>query len=265
MGERWYVYAITASDAHLPASVSGFGGLLEILPYGELGAVVSCIGSADVNGAAPASTAENLVRHERVVEAVCPGGALPARFGTTLPTRKAVTQAMATQYHALLADLRRIGDKVEMGIAALWQERDPAPLPVPERTPEMSGRPGLDATPADRRGLAYLHERQAAYQRTATARERAEALARDLDVALRPFVLDCRRSLSPSERLALRDRYLLDHEQASAFQQAFDEVRQRHAEVRFLLSGPWPPYSFVTPPARHDPKEQSRNQILENM
>lgn len=262
MGERCYVYAITTSKAHLSASVSGFGGPLWILPYKDLGAVVSYVGSADVGGIAPASTAENLVRHEQVVEAVCSDGALPVRFGTILPTPEALTHAMATQYSTLLADLRRIGDKVEMGITALWQQRNSASLP--EGDVDMSGRSALDAASADRRGLAYMHNRQVAYRQTTAARQRAHTLAHDLDAALHPFVLDCHRSLCPSTRIALRDRYLLDHEQASAFQQAFDELRQRHAEVRLLLSGPWPPYSFVTPPARHDLQGQSPTQMREN-
>jgi hypothetical protein len=263
MSERCYVYAITASDAHLPEGVSSFGGPLCILPYGELGAVVSCIGTADVDGIEPAPTAENLLRHERVVEAVCAGRALPVRFGTILPTPEAVAQAVAAQYHTLLADLDRIGDKIEMGIAALWQEK--VPFPLGEHNPETSGRSSPDMASADRhRGLAYLHSRQAEYRQTEAAREKAHTLARDLDAELRPFVLDCRRSLCPSARLALRDRYLVEHKRASAFQKAFDEVRQRHSEVQLLLSGPWPPYSFVAPPARHNPERQSCTQLHMN-
>src|SRR5690348_14130162 len=99
MVEHYYIYAISAPDIRLPESVSGFGGPLHILPCGELGAVVSRVHASDADGVTPASTAENLMRHEAVVEAVWAGGpALPVRFGTVLPNSDAVTHALAAQY-----------------------------------------------------------------------------------------------------------------------------------------------------------------------
>jgi hypothetical protein len=253
MGEHYYVYAITAPDTQLPQSVSVFGGPLLMVSYRDLGAIVSRIGTPETDGMAPSATAENLLRHERVVEmARSHGRALPVRFGTVLPSREAVAQALATQHATLLDDLRRIGDKNEIEIAALWGLATEKP-PSAQRNPEVGGQPEPDTAPVGRRaGLAYLLSRQAEYRQAESARERAQTLARDLDARLRPLALECRRSLCPTERLALRDRYLVENERTGAFKQAFDEVRLRHQEVRFLLSGPWPPYSFVTPPARHD-------------
>jgi hypothetical protein len=257
MSEQYYVYAVAAVDTPLPAGVSGFGGPLHLLACGQLGAVVSVLRAADAGDAGdarPAATTDNLVRHEQVVEAVCAAGAaLPVRFGTVLPTAEAVTRALAAQEDTLRADLGRIGDKIEEGVAVLWPSAG-ATSTMAQPSAEVGGRAGDDAAPGrgGRRGVAYLRGRQAEYRRAEANQARAEALARDLDAALRPHALDCRRSLCPSERLALRDRYLLERTQASAFQATFDEVRQRHPEVRFLLSGPWPPYSFVTPPALPD-------------
>lgn len=259
MGERYYIYAIAASDSRLPENVSGFGDRPRILPYGELGAVVSRIGTAVAGGTMPPATAENLLRHEAVVEAVCAGGeALPVRFGTELADEEAVMGALATQYATLQNDLRRIGGKLELGVTALWR---PATVhsDAPTPSPDVGERSGPDTAPADGRpGLAYLRARQAEHRRAESLRERAHILARELDVALRPLALECHRSLCPSEHLALRDVYLIERERIGAFEGAFDEVRKQQQEVRLLLSGPWPPYSFVTPPARHDTDVQGR-------
>ncbi len=253
MGERYYIYAIAASDSRLPENVSGFGDQPRILPYGELCAVVSRLRTADADGIVPAATAENLLRHETAVEAVCASGeALPVRFGTVLADEEAVTGALATQYATLRNDLRRVGGKFEMGVTALWR-----PATAHSDAPAL----GPDAAPADGRpGLAYLRARQAEHRRTESLREQARILARAVDAALRPLALECHRGLCPSERLALRDVYLLERERIGAFEGAFDEVRKQHQEVRLLLSGPWPPYSFVTPPARDDSDVQGRQQ-----
>jgi len=51
----------------------------------------------------------------------------------------------------------------------------------------------------------------------------------------------------PTSHLALRAAYLLEPSRVGAFRGAFEEVRQARPYLRLLLSGPWPPYSFVTP------------------
>lgn len=254
MGEhQYYVYAIAAPDMRLPESVSGFGAPLHLLRHGELGAVVSRIDAAEVNSITSAANAENLVRHETVVEAVHrQSPALPVRFGTVLPDGEAVARALAAHHEALREDLRQIGDKIELGVTVLWRltaERSSAP----SSALHAGGRRSQDEAAAPARpGLEYLRARQSEYRQVESARERAQALARELDTAVHPYVLAGHRSASPSERLALRAVYLLERERAGAVESACAAVRQRHQEVQVLVSGPWPPYSFVTPVARED-------------
>ena len=254
MVERYYTYAITEPDIHLPEGVSGFGGPLHILRCGELGAVVSRVDASGADGITPASTAENLMRHETVVEAVSAAGpALPVRFGTVLPNSEAVMNVLAAQYETLRNDLRRLGDKIELGVTVLWHPAAEIHSGEPALSSDEGRRHDTDtAAVDDRPGLAYLRTRQTEYRQAESVQKRAQTLACELDAVLRPHALECHRSLCPSEHLALRDLYLIERERIGAFEGAFDEVRQRHQEVRFLLSGPWPPYSFVTPPARRD-------------
>ncbi len=242
MSERQYAYAIATPDIDLPTSVSGFGGPLQLIRCGELAAVVSAVDAAYGDGDTPEPTMENLLRHETVVEAVCAAGlALPVRFGAVMADSDALISALEKRYEPLRSALRRVGDKVEMGVTALWRK--------PE-TPADTGSVAKEASAERSAGIAYLRARQIAYRREESARARAQALAQELDAALRPLAIEWSRSLCPSDRLALRDQYLIARDQVSAFDQAFDEMRKRHQEARFLLSGPWPPYTFVTLPMR---------------
>jgi len=258
--QRLYVYAIGAADIAAPAQVVGFGGPLFVVRRHGLGAVVSRVrpsarpdqrrasGISEttdeaLDGAAPTASGENLLRHEAIVEAICAGAAaLPVRFGVILPDGAAVERALERQRDTLRADLLRIGDKVEMGVIALWN-------PVATQEAEVSAEEtsAADQRAEPRPGLAYLRARQAQYQRSATMRARAERLGDALDAELRPRPLQTQRALCPSPRLALRAVHLLERAQVDAFGEAFDAARRRHAaEARLLLSGPWPPYSFVT-------------------
>lgn len=257
--QRLYVYAIGAADIAAPAQIAGFGGPLFVVRRHGLGAVVSRVRPSArpdqrhasetsetvdeaPDGAAPTASGENLLRHEATVEAICAGAAaLPVRFGVVLPGVAAVERALERQRDILRADLLCIGDKVEMGVIALWN---------PAASQEDAEDEAEEAPAADQRpGLAYLRARQAQYRRSATLRARAERLGDALDAELRPRPLQTQRALCPSPRLALRAVHLLERAQVGAFGEAFDAARRRHAaEARLLLSGPWPPYSFVSAP-----------------
>ena len=256
MAERCYVYAIVPATARLPEGPVGFGGPLLAVTCRHLAAVVSRMGAAAgaEDGVTLPPSRENLLHHEAVVEAVCEGGAaLPVRFGTVLAHSNAVSRALSQHYDNLLADLARLGDKIEFGVTALWRQArqsEPESPPVGERRSRAQAAAGSGA-----RGTAYLTARLAEHQQAEALRKRAQALAAELDAGLRPHVIECRRSLCPSERLALRDVYLVEREQRGAFAEAFDELRGRHPELHLLMSGPWPPYSFVSRP-EHVPAGQ---------
>jgi hypothetical protein len=249
MAERCYVYAIVPEHAHLPAEVTGLGGPLRVIRWRALGAVVGLAPSDDVVRPTP----DHLLRHEQAVEAIRAGSpALPVRFGTVLANDDAVKRALTDRYDVLLDDLTRLGDAVEVGVTALW--RPPSPPSAPDlRAPRLEepASSALDTEPIPQRtGASYLRARLAEHQHASQQRARAAIIAADLDSALLPHALESRRALCPAPRLALRNAYLTDPAQVPAFQAAFDAVRREHQDVRLLLSGPWPPYSFVTPPNR---------------
>lgn len=253
--ERLYIYAIVAADAQ-PPQVVGVGGPIFVVRSGALGAVVAYATEAPLTegrAGAPTPSPRSLLRHEEIVEAICDEvPALPVRFGTTMPDGEAVTRALESRAETLLDDLRRLGGKVEMGVIALW---NPAEQPATPASAEPDAPRKPDEASERRPGVSYLRQRQAHYQREEATRERAQRLGRELDAELAPHALLARRSVCPSERMALRDAYLLERAAIQAFERAFGEARRRHQEARLLLSGPWPPYSFVTPPARGQSEE----------
>ena len=264
VGKRLYIYAIVAADAQ-PPQVAGFGGPLFVVRSGALGAVVAYATEAPLTesaeaeapkgsaGAGVVPSPRSLLRHEEIVEAICDDiPALPVRFGTTMPDGEAVARALASNAEMLLADLRRLGGKVEMGVIALWNPAGQPEAPIGEEPGQLS-KPDESSEP--RPGMVYMRQRQARYQREEATRARAQRLGRELDAELGPHALLARRSVCPNEQMALRDAYLLERAGIQAFERAFEEARRRHKEARLLLSGPWPPYSFVTRSAGPQPEE----------
>lgn len=242
MASGWYVYAITSLEATPPPCLLGLDDApLVPVRWRALAAVAS-----RVDGATIPPTLEHLLRHEEVVEALRERApALPVRFGTVLADRPAVARALARRYAVLRGDLERLGDRLELGLAVLWEP--PGPGADESRGDHDGYTAPASALDSMGPGARYLWAGVAAERRERDLRRQAELLARDVEGALRPHALESRCVVLPTPRLALRSAYLVEPAGAAPFLAAFEEVRRARASLRFLLSGPWPPYSFVTP------------------
>lgn len=235
MPSACYVYAIVGRDTPLPRVDGGRDAeALTMVSWRELGAVTRHV-AAD---AAP-FTMEAVLYHEAVVEAVRrQGPALPVRFGTLFRDATSLTSAIAERYEPLAADLDRLGDKVELSLTALWASRALDDELAPER-------PEREASTRQSVGARYLFARAAELRRADALKDRALAVDRELDRVLGALALDRRVSLLPTPRVAVRAAYLLDPARVDAFKAAFQATHRSRSEVRLLLTGPWPPYSFV--------------------
>ena len=231
-----YVYAILPGEVSLFPGIVGLAGTpLTAVSWGALAAATSPIASVELR-----PTPENLLRHEAVVEQLRrTTRALPVRFGTTFENSTRVQQVLAQRHDTLLADLARIGDKVEMGLTVLWD-------PDGEEVAEGADQPAEGVGP----GTSYLQARLAQHRREESRRSQARVLAREVAAILRGHASASQTRCLPTPRLALSAAYLVTPARLGAFGEAFEEVRRTHSDLRFLLSGPWPPYSFVTPPDR---------------
>jgi hypothetical protein len=225
------VYAIVGRDTPLPSDDAAG---LTMIPCRELAAVTGRI--AD-DGATP--TMDAVLRHEAVVEAVRQlGRSLPVRFGTVFRDPKSLVSAIAERYDQLVADLDRLGDKVELSVTALWAT--PPTVEVRVAFPDDANRPATQ-----RAGIRYMHDRAEQFRRDDALTTRARVVALRLDDFLGGHAIDRRVSLLPTPRVAFRTAYLLDSVGVDAFRSAFDAMRREPREVQLLLTGPWPPYNFV--------------------
>lgn len=238
MASACYVYAVLGGAMPLPPGITGLQDApLELVQWRDLAAAVS-----PYVGAAPQPTADALLGHEMVVEALCRAWpALPVRFGTVLESQEAVAQALASRYSVLLDDLGRVGGKVELGLTVLWEEaarQEDVPAALQPSPLRASGSPGP--------GTSYLQGRLARYQRELAQQRQMRLLLSELRGALQPHTLEQRYRTLLEPRPAIRAAYLVQPGQVEEAQQAIEAERQARPDLRWLVSGPWPPYSFVT-------------------
>ncbi|MGN6108140.1 MAG: GvpL/GvpF family gas vesicle protein [Kofleriaceae bacterium] len=230
-----YVYAIVDRACEPPAEWRGLeGGQLSTVGHRSIAAIVSTI------AAPPRRDTAALVRHEALVEALgVHHRTLPVRFGTVFSDAGAVTEALSERYESLAGDLARIGDKVELGLSALWRaRREDVQVADPEEPASHAPQGGA--------GARYLQARRGAYARADAGKAAARQLASDIDLAVRDYTFDRRLTVVNEGGLVVRAAYLVAPSDMAAVRAAVDELRGRRPDVAIVLSGPWPPYSFVS-------------------
>jgi hypothetical protein len=236
-----YVYAITAQpEVRWPA----LRGLEEApvfgLRFGDLAVAVS-----RVSREAVPATEDNVWRHETVVEKMMVSRTvLPVRFGTVLEGGRAVQDVMTEHYADFASDLTRLYGRVELGLRVLDQERPEEP--PPEARPESAPPAVPGERPAYGSGRAYLLARSEQERRERTVREQAEALAAELHAPLAHLAALSTHRVLATPNLLLTAAYLLDRPAVASFRQEVETLARDYPHLRFLCTGPWPPYSFVT-------------------
>lgn len=228
-----YVYAIVdRTDAALPEE-RGIGGYpVGALSYRDIAAVVSPIDE----GRAPAASRAAVRHHERIVEALMVGSTvLPVRFGTHVIDEVTARDLLAARYSAFVETLRRVRGRVELGLRVLW------PGDAGRDTPRGDRAVGSDPLSS---GTRYLQARLEEEQRARAVRIRGEALAQGIHRPLAAIAFDSARETLPTPRTLLTAAYLVDRGRTERVRQEVAALARDFASLRFLLTGPWPPYHF---------------------
>jgi hypothetical protein len=163
-----------------------------------------------------------LLTHERVVQAVMKDGAvLPLRFGTMLDGDQSLEGVLVARRDELLRALARVRGRVEIGVRAL-------------------ARSGANAAPPgrERSGREYMLTRLREHRR-------ADEAARSLHAPLAAMACDSRLRAPTPPHARLASTYLVDRVRIEEFRARVEELAARHEDLDVVLTGPWPPYSFV--------------------
>lgn len=245
----YYLYGIAAGEPQLDdiRGVDGFSPVFVIEEQG-VAAVVSEVPLAEFGDGVLQQKLEELpwleekVRaHEQVLERTAEQTAvLPLRFGTIYRNLDPVRDLLAERHASLASALEQLRGKREWGVKcvverdrllAAVQTSDPA---AAELADDVAAKPTGSAFFARKRLERHLDEeaRSLAARLAAAAHERLAAVA---DGALR------------DGGALLKGAYLVDQANEDEFRHVLTEIGAEYERygLRFELTGPWPPYSFV--------------------
>lgn len=241
-GSALYLYGVSRDPQSKPHKVkkTGVDGLhqVEALPCGEFVCWVSPVDhvafSRELEG-----NMENLewlalhgVRHQQVVAEIAEQETIvPARFATLFSSEGALRKDVEARAAALKKVFARIADSDEWGVKVLVEEQPPV---AGSKSSAASGRDYLQQKAArmakkPERNDAELQELAAALEKAANGSAPAGKVS-----GSQPGLLWQATFLVPRSR----------RKQWEAVLQRF--VKQWQGKRRIEVTGPWPPYSFVS-------------------
>jgi gas vesicle protein GvpL/GvpF len=259
-GEALYLYGVVSADATPTSMVAGVvpGGPLEMVAQDDLAAVVSRVPLSEFGddhlkyNLERIDWLERTARgHETVIEVVrTQSTMIPMRMCTLFRSASSVREMLAREAQPLAEALVRLAGRSEWGVKALADlsriqdalSSEPAPATAGGRG--EAGRRYLEGRQAERRVVREID----GWLQTAIA-EAHEGLSGLAAMSLRNPVQPQELS-GYEEEMVLNGVYLVADSAFERFRARVDDFNARYTPngLRLELTGPWPPYNFVSPP-----------------
>jgi hypothetical protein len=227
---KLYVYCLAENIETLAAPVSGISGApVNVIKVDDFSLLVS-----EFEGdSAPPVTRENALAHDAVVRSVLNETTpLPFRYGS-VPTEAQLHSYIKSHRAALEAKLTQVRGCVEMSVKIIWNE-DQTVVESESETGEGPGGPCARFLKEKRREILGGERRT----------EQAKKLGAWLHEQIQQLVREEEVSLRPTEKLIIAAAHLVVREKVAEYRGRLTASRKTRPELHFLVSGPWPPYTF---------------------
>ena len=234
---RLYIYAIIDSNSGTEEPLIGLDGVsVYTIPYRGIGIVVS-----DLEAHFEIKTEESILKHEEVVEALMEKfTVLPMRLYTVFSGKEEMLLKMKDHYEDFIKNLDRVYNKCEFGIKVIW-----AGNVIKKRIASAHKNENVSAHPGQA-GTKFMNEKFNKYKMDKEFEEEADRCISVVDGFLNRFASEKKLEKLKTDNLLLSAAYLVDKEKISDFKEAFEKLRSSDGDLKYMLSGPWPVYNFIT-------------------
>ncbi len=205
------------------------------IPYRDIGIVVS-----GLDPQVQIKTKESILKHEEVAERLMDRfTVLPMRLYTVFSGKEDMLLKMKDYYEDFIENLDRVRNKAEFGIKVIW-----AGNIIKERI--ISAHKNESPAHSAQSGMTFMKEKFERYKSDKEFEEEADRCIALVDGFLNRLASEKKLEKLKSNNLLLSASYLVDNEKRVDFKKAFEELRSSPGDLKYLLSGPWPAYNFIT-------------------
>ena len=222
---KLYAYCLVEDLDAFDATTRGISGAaVRLLAVDEFAVLVS-----DFNSETVTVTRENALDHAAVVRSVLDRtNPLPFRFGT-LVTEQQLKSFISARKAGLQTRFAHVRGCVEMSVKII-REVTNVSAPAPD---EITS------------GTSFLEEKRKELMGSELNATEATDISTWLHEQVRGLIRDEQVVVRPSEKLVVAAAHLVERDKIPQYKENVAQARKSRPELHFLLSGPWPPYSFA--------------------
>jgi len=225
---KLYVYCLAEGVDRLNKAPRGVAGTaVQIVKFEDLSALVSVCRSDAFK-----VTRKNALAHHEVVRSITSQSTpLPARFGT-LVTVEQLQNYVSTHRPAIKAKLAQVRGRAEMNVRMI------ATTVAGETAQETENGLGPGTT-------FLLDKRRELLKEEAVAAEK-QKFSTWLREKLGDLIKEEKISVNSSQTVILaKADHLIERVDVQEYRTKMARAVEERPEIRFMVSGPWPPYSFA--------------------
>ena len=222
---KLYAYCLIEDLDAFDANTRGISGaVVRLLTVDKFAVLVS-----DFNSETVTATRENALDHAAVVRSVLDRTTpLPCRFGT-LVTEQQLKSYISTRKPALQTRFAHVRGCVEMSVKIIREVSNDNTRAREEITS----------------GTSFLEEKRLALMGSELRVAEATGISTWLHGQVDGLIRDEQVTVRPSEKLVLAAAHLVERDKIPQYKENVAQACKNRPELHFLLSGPWPPYSFA--------------------
>ena len=158
---------------------------------------------------------------------------LPCRFGTLLKDDDAITEVLQERCAFYERKLVELKDKKEFGLTILPEKKGAATCNV--RNDRKAGD-----------GKEYLMLKYQQFKAELELKENTRSAIDVIRLELQEISSECEGNSSANGQMSFSGSFLVEKKNMDFFCSKVKIFQRRYPELKFLLTGPWPPFSFVS-------------------
>jgi len=235
-----YAYGVIDSNSRIEDPDKGIeGGHIYNIPYRGIGIAVSDLDGRHQKNVNP----DHVLEHERVAEKLMESfTVLPMRFFTIFNDKEKILSMMSGYYDSFNENLNRLRGKLEFGLKVIWPGNTIKKRISGNNDGKAQKKHLLNGSPARN----YIMEKFEKYKVDRQFEEEGHKYVSIIDKFFSGFAVEKNLDTLKSDELLLVASYLVEKAKQDDFKQAFERLKKGGLnDLKYLFSGPWPPYNFI--------------------
>ena len=167
---------------------------------------------------------------------------LPMRFLTVFNTQEDLLSMVEFYYEDFKNNLQRLFNKVEFGMKVIW----PADT-IKKRIIDVYHKTKHNISVSiDSPAKTFVKEKFEKHIIDKEFQEEANRCIAVVDDYFNKIAVEKKLKRLQTQSLLLNASYLVGKDRQNEFKQAFEQLKNAPSDLKFLFSGPWPCYNFIT-------------------